>query len=169
MKTAAVPAQITTVEDKIIGGLSPYQLTLVIMPLCFGFLAYAALPPNLHLALYKIGIVVFLELLGLVASVRIKGRMLLQWLLMITRYNLRPRYYVYNKNDPYLRNGVEQNDPTEADPKVADVATTAKVKRPQLDLAQIVKLEGIMADPRAKMRFVMRKGGKTNVVISEVK
>ncbi len=169
MKTATVPAQITTVEDKIVGGLTPYQLTLMIMPLCIGFLAFAALPPNLHLALYKVGTVVILEAIGLVASIRIKDRMLIHWLAIIARYNLRPRYYVYDKNDTYLRDIPEQARKAKQEDKTVSTESADATARPELDMAQMVRLEDIMADPRARLRFITGKDGKLNVIINEVK
>ncbi|HKU18114.1 MAG TPA: hypothetical protein VJP80_02465 [Candidatus Saccharimonadales bacterium] len=166
MKTAAVPAQITTVEDTVIGSITPVQLALMTVPLCIGFLSYVAFPPVLHFTVYKLGLAILLELIGLVASIRIRGKILLQWAVIVARYNMRPRYYVYDKNDPYLRNTAL---PVEyAETKQDEAPRVSQVERPPLDMTQVVKLEGVMADPRAKMRFVMGKEG-THVVIHEIK
>jgi hypothetical protein len=166
MTSVAVPAQITTVEDKIFAGLTPLQLGLMTTPLCVGFLAYAAMPPNFRMVVYKLVIVILLEVIGLVASIRIKDQVLVKWLAVKAHYNLRPRYYVYNKNDLYLRKSTE---PVLAVPKdVSEPVKVASASKPQLDIAQVVKIESIMADPRAKMRFVMGKEG-TSVVIQEIK
>jgi len=169
MTAVAVPAQITTVEDKVFAGLTPLQLTLMAIPLCIGFLAYAALPPNFHMVVYKLAGVIFLELIGLIASLRIKDEVLLRLVVTRLHYNLRPRYYVYDKNDSYLRNipqAVTLTPLTEVSGSTKTVKTDTA--RPKLDMAQVVKMEDIMADPRAKMRFVMGKEG-TNVIIREIK
>jgi hypothetical protein len=169
MKTALVPAQITTVEDKIVAGMTAYQLVLVVAPLCAGFLAYAALPPNLHMALYKIGVVAVLEVVGLALSIQIRGRMVARWLVMILRYNARPRYYVYNKNDAYLRVISGHSDTTATDLELKEKVTPNVKTKPELTVAQMVQAESIMADPRAKLRFVKGKDGKLNAVINEIK
>jgi hypothetical protein len=168
MKRSIVPAQITTVEDHIFGGLSPHQLVLVLSPLCIGFLAYAVLPPNLHLSLYKIILVVVLEALGAALSVRVKDKILLLWIVIILRYNLRPRYYVYNKNDAYLRDmvwsGVEATETTKsAQPK------TIVPELPKLPLADVVRVRAIIDDPRSKLRFDTGKDGRLRVFIQEIK
>jgi hypothetical protein len=166
MTSVAVPAQITTVEDKVFAGLTPLQLGLMTTPLCIGFLAYAAMPPSFSMVLYKLIGVILLEVIGLAASIRIKDQILVKWIVIKMRYNLRPRYYVYNKNDAYLRESVK---PASATPKeVLEPVRITTASKPQLDIAQVVKIESIMADPRAKMRFVMGKEG-TSVVIHEIK
>lgn len=166
MTSVAVPAQITTVEDKVFAGLTPLQLGLMTTPLCVGFLAYAAMPPSFRMVLYKLVGVILLEIIGLAASIRIKDQILVKWIVIKMRYNLRPRYYVYNKNDAYLRESAKPT-PTSAKEESEPVETT-RASKSQLDIAQVVKLESIMADPRAKMRFVMGKEG-TSVVIHEIK
>src|SRR5437868_6746891 len=103
MKTTLVPAQITTVEDKIAGSLSLSQLILLCVPIFLGGAVYALFPPFLHLTLIKTLLVVLLVITFSLFSIRIKGKILLSWLIVIGRYNLRPSYYIYNKNDVHLR------------------------------------------------------------------
>lgn len=167
MKRSVVPAQITTVEDRIFGGLAPHQLVLMLSPLCFGFLMYAVAPPNFHLTLYKIGIAVVLEVVGATLSIRIKDKIVLLWLITVLKYNLRPRYYLYNKNDSFLRPAIV-DEPEKATKKVETPATAAP-KMPALALHDAVRVREIMADPRANLQYIARKDGKLNVVIQEIK
>ena len=171
MKRAIVPAQITTVEDRIVGGLTPYQLALLLLPLCTGFIAYALLPPNFHLVIYKLVGVIVLELIGATLAIRIKDRLLLFWLLIIGRYNARPRFYVYDKNDTFLRDlPTEQAAPAdEPEAVIVKDATQKPAARPHLGLPEIVKLEAIISDPRANLRFKAGKDGKLNAIITEIK
>ncbi len=167
MKRSVVPAQITTVEDHIFGGLAPHQLVLMLSPLCFGFLMYAVMPPNFHLTLYKIGIAAALEIVGATLSIRVKDKIVLLWLITVLKYNLRPRYYLYNKNDNFLRAAAVDEPLETEDKEEAPAATTPKM--PALALHDTVRLGEIMADPRANLRYITRKDGKLSVVIQEIK
>jgi hypothetical protein len=167
MKRSIVPAQITTVEDRVLGNLTPYQAGLISLPLIFGVLFYATLPPHFHLKLYKIGIIVGLELMGAILSIRVNDQMLIFWLIKRLRYNLRPRYYIYDKNDTYLRN-ITDFTPVKA------VKSTAAVTEVQPELQEVpvgyaVPIEEIMADERVNLRFKTSKNGRLHVVANEIK
>lgn len=169
MKRSVVPAQITTVEDRIFGGLAPHQLVLMLAPLCFGFLMYAVMPPNFHLTPYKICVAVVLEIIGATLSIRIKDKIVLLWLITVLRYNLRPRYYLYNKNDTFLRPAiVDEAEIEAATEEKAPIAVSAP-KMPSLALGDAIRVQEIMADPRANLRYITRKDGKLSVVIQEIK
>ena len=98
MKIALVPAQVTSVEDRIIGSLSSTQTLLLIGPLFFGGLLLALAPPYMALSLYKLIIGLGLMSLGAVLAIKIKGKLIGNWLLIYLKYYLRPKLYVYNKN-----------------------------------------------------------------------
>ena len=103
MKQTIVPAQVTTVEDKIAANLSLNQLLLLASPVFINFALYAVLPPILKLSLYKVIIGIILSFFCFLMAIRIKGQILLTRLLLHIRYNFRPRYYLFNKNDKHLR------------------------------------------------------------------
>lgn len=60
MKTSIVPAQITTVEDKVAGNLSLPQLFLLSAPIFIGSLVYLIFPPFMGAASYKL-VIVFVQ------------------------------------------------------------------------------------------------------------
>lgn len=103
MRTTVIPAQITTVEDKIAGSLNLTQIIILMMPVFWTTLVYAIFPPYMHLAWYKLPVVLAVAVLCLILSLRIKGKVVVNWLAVLIRYNLRPKYYLFNKNDSYLR------------------------------------------------------------------
>jgi hypothetical protein len=103
MRTTVIPAQITTVEDKIAGSLSLTQVMLLMIPVIFTTIAYAIFPPRMHIEGYKLVLVFIVLVISLILSLRIKGKVVLNWLVILLRYNTRARYYVFNKNDTYLR------------------------------------------------------------------
>src|SRR5258708_18652430 len=98
MKVTVVPAQVTTIEDRIAGNLGLSQLLLLIAPVFGSSAIYMILPPNMQSAPYKLVLIATLVFVGCLLAIRIKGKILLFWLAIIFRYNLRPKYYVFNKN-----------------------------------------------------------------------
>src|SRR3990167_9406474 len=99
MRTTVIPAQITTVEDKIAGNLNLTQIMLLMVPVIWGTIVYTSLPPTMHIAWYKLPLVLLVLLLSLTLAVRIKGKVVLHWVIILLRYNTRARYYLFNKND----------------------------------------------------------------------
>ena len=98
MKMTVVPAQVTTVEDRIIGNLGFSQILLLIVPVFTATGIFTLLPPFMGGALYKYVLMGVVALLFGLLSIRIKGKILASWLVTILRYNLRPKYYLFNKN-----------------------------------------------------------------------
>lgn len=103
MRTTVIPAQITTVEDKIAGSLNLSQIVLLVIPVIWATVVYSIVPPTFHVTLLKLPIVMVVTILCLVLSLRIKGKVVINWVGVLLRYNLRPKYWVYNKNEAYLR------------------------------------------------------------------
>jgi len=103
MKSTVVPAQITTVEDKIAGSLNFIQIILLVFSLIIGTAFYGLIPPKLHLSSLKIVLMIAeFAVFGLLA-LRYKGRILADWLVIYLRYKARPRIYIFTKNDPQSR------------------------------------------------------------------
>ena len=104
MRSTVIPAQMTTVEDKIAGNLSFTQILLLMTPVFWGTLIYAFAIPTMRLALYKLPVILLVTILCLILAIRIKGKLVLDWLIMILRFRTRPGYYLFDKNDTYQRN-----------------------------------------------------------------
>src|SRR6266496_2004404 len=101
MRATTIPAQITTVEDKIAGNLNMTQVALLAVPIIFTAMAYTAFPPTFHFALYKLPLILLVAILCVVLSIRINGKVLISWLVVVLKFNFRPRYYLFDKNDEY--------------------------------------------------------------------
>lgn len=103
MRSKIIPAQVTTVEDKIAGNLSFTQLLLLLAPLILGMFIYAAFPPTVKLSSYKVILILLLALVFTTLSLRVRGRLVANWISVISAYLLRPKIYLFNKNNSYLR------------------------------------------------------------------
>ena len=123
MRTTSIPAQITTVEDKIAGNLNLTQVILLVVPVLLSTFVYGVLPTRLRFTPYKIPLIILTCMIFFVLSLRIKERVVINWLMVLAAYKLRPHWYLFNKNDLFLRDiAVEAKPKTQAFVKVAKPA-----------------------------------------------
>ena len=170
MKTTTVPAQVTTVEDKIAGNLTLTQIMLFIVPLLIGAAIYLIIPPIMHLTILKFAISLSVLLVFSAMAIRIKGKILLMWAIIIITYNSRPRYFVFNKNDVYLRNAALKDKPKIASAiEIEEEAEVSNLNVSLIPLPQRLQLETILADPRANLHFRTNHKGGLSVHITEIK
>jgi hypothetical protein len=168
MKSTIVPAQITTVEDKIAGSLTLSQLLLLAAPVFGGAMLYILFPPNLRFTPYKIGVSSILLLAFSLMAIRVKGKILLLWAIILVRYNLRPRYHIYDKNETHLRDAGTEPAEADAAADTPEAEQTAIAALPQLSIADTVQLERLLANPQANVTFVPTKKGGLHVTFTEV-
>jgi hypothetical protein len=168
MKVTVVPAQVTTVEDRIAGSLSFSQLVLFALPVFSGSLLYAALPPSMGASLYKIVIIVVIAVVCMVFAIRIKGKIILLWLIVLLRYNLRPKLYLFNKNILIYRENYPEH-PTSSDHTEARAESQQRRMLPtKLSLAETARAYATLDDPVRKLRFETTKKGGLNVRLTEI-
>lgn len=167
MRTTAVPAQVTTVEDRIMGNLGFSQLVLFILPFFVGVGLFVILPPIMHGSLYKYIVMVVIATISSVLAIRIKGKIILLWLITIVRYNIRPKYYVFQKSTAAHR---EEYKLQKADtPEEAKTTDRAKVSElPKLAFHDAVQVLETINKPGSNLRFEMTKKGGLNVRLTEV-
>jgi len=157
MKVTIVPAQVTTVEDRIAGNLGLSQLLLLAMPIFGGSMLYAVVPPFMATSTLKmILITLFAVFCGLFA-IRIKGKIVLLWIVVLLRYRMRPRYYVYDKRSLHGRD-IAQDVITEEDIEEALLPMTQR-RRLNLSTAEVARLHELMEHPGADVSFNTKKGG----------
>jgi hypothetical protein len=169
MRISIVPAQITTVEDKIAGNISVQQAMLLGVPVLFGFIIALVFPPSGQFVAYKIAIVTGLFVICGSLAIRIKDRIVAQWLKLFVIYSARPLHYVYDKNSTYLRS-TEAEEAAVSD-EVIDMQPINKpmVTSSNISPKEFVRLEQFATDTRAGMKFEVGKKGELNVRITEVK
>jgi hypothetical protein len=166
MRTTIVPAQITTVEDKIAGNLGLSQIMLLIAPVFGGSSLFVVLPPFFTYAAYKVMLIAVTALLCGILAVRIKGKILLFWLIAVLRYNLRPAYYIFDKNSMHNR---ELSAAETVEDAIEIVPERAKhLLIPQLSTDDRIVVERVIADPATKLHFTTTKKGVLRVHLTEV-
>jgi len=156
MKMSVVPAQVTTVEDRIAGSLGLSQLLLFAAPIFGGSALYVILPPYFKGATYKAAVIGVVTLLCCLLAIRLKGKLILFWLLTLAQYCARPRYYVYDKRSLHARNDYAVKPAVEE----ADepIMTEHVRKKLSLSTAELVKLQELLINPAANLRLETRKG-----------
>jgi hypothetical protein len=170
MKTATVPAQITTVEDKIAGNLTLKQIVLLASPIFIDFAIYAILPRMLKLNAYKLALMLMTILVVSPSAIRVRNKILLEWAISIIKYNIRPRYYVYNKNTNYLRSE-KLTKPTKKT-ITSETPVNAQTNAGNfLDISheELLQLEHILINNQSNLSFATTKRGGLRVNISESK
>lgn len=165
MKTAIVPAQITTVEDRIAGNLTLQQMVLLIAPVLVDFAIYAVFPVPMKMQAYKMLLMIVFSSLCFMLAIRIKGKLLIHWLVTLAQYNVRPRFYVYNKNDDYLRYIESPVKAAQAETKPDTHEETAFA---EMEFADRLRLEELALNPAANLRFKLKRKGGLGVSITEV-
>lgn len=168
MKQTVVPAQVTTVEDRIVGNLGVGQMVLLSMPVLAAGIVFTILPPALHAALYKLMFLVPFAALCAALSIRIKGKIVLFWIIVRVRYNLRPQYYVFNKNTTANRQLYDRVKATDLPSEEMEKVRPHR-QRSTLTAAERIRTFAAMDNPAAKLAFTTDKKGKLHVRITEVK
>lgn len=168
MKVTVIPAQVTTVEDRIMGTLSFSQMILLVLPVFLSAALFAALPPVMSGSLCKYILMATLASVCCILAIRIKGKILAFWFIIILRYNLRPKLYLFDKNTTVYREQYETSqteEPVVEDDKNAKTMTTSS----HLPFDEAMKLVARLENPTSSLRFETTKKGALHVRFTEVK
>lgn len=166
MKVTVVPAQVTTIEDRIMGSLSLSQLMILLLPVFVGAAIFAGFPPAMGSALYKYVLIGILAVICLILSIRIKGKIVALWIVTVLRYNLRPKYYLFNKNVTTLRQDYAE---IKAEPeKKSESAKDKKLTIPKLGTLETARVLAAIENPASNLRFETTKKGGLHVRLTEV-
>ncbi len=149
MRTTIIPAQITTVEDTIAGNLNLTQILLLISSLFINTFIYSFLPVRLAFTTYKIPLMVLVFAVCITLSLRIKQRIVLNWLVILATYAIRPHIYLFNKNAEFARHVVVHN---EKPPKVHS-KVQAPVLKAQPRLTLPFDYNSLIRNPSLNIRF----------------
>lgn len=167
MRTTAVPAQVTTVEDRIMGNLGFSQLALFVLPVFVGAGLFVILPPLMHGSLYKYVVIAVIATICAILAIRIKGKIILLWLITIVRYNLRPKHYVFQKSTVAHREEYKTQKTEESEE--AKISHEKKVSQlPKLAFHDAAYVLEAINKPGSNLRFEMTKKGGLNVRLTEV-
>ena len=169
MRTTVIPAQITTVEDKIAGSLNLTQILILMIPIFWTTIVYTLFFPTMRLALYKFPLILIVLFACLLLSLRVKGKVVLNWLIILLTYNLRPRYYLSNKNDSYLRTldlPISQKKPLRLLKRTT--RDEAKQNVPKFSLREFIKFDNLIGNPKYTISYKSGRKGGINVAFEQI-
>lgn len=169
MRVTVVPAQVTTVEDRIIGSLGFTQILLLVVPVFTSAGIFALAPPFMGIATYKYALMATTTLIFCLLAIRIKGKIVASWLATILRYNLRPKYYLFNKNTMALR----EDYPVRNTSKTTNTVKASSPKKAanyhiEIDPLSATRILAAIENPTADIRFETDRKGGLHVRFSEV-
>jgi hypothetical protein len=165
MKTAVLPAQITTVEDRITANLSLKQIILMITPVIMSGFIYFVLPPFSRLTAYKVVLSCLVMIIFSGLAYRLSGKIILDWLITRGRYSLRPRIYVYQK-DVIFDDNEGENKSTGSN--IKETRHQSKTtKRIHINYDQLAQLQALVHENNSHMVFKTSKKGGLNVSVSQ--
>lgn len=168
MRSTVVPAQVTTVEDRIMGSLGFSQLALLVLPVFVAAGIFVFLPPFMHGSIYKYVVIAFVAITMGILAIRIKGKIVLLWLVTIGRYNYRPKYYLFSKNtDEFRANPLVRLKPDKA--KVKTVKQRSIIEVPKLALHDAAHVLETIQKQNSNLRFELNKKGGLRVRFSQIK
>ena len=155
MRTTIIPAQITTVEDKIAGSLNMTQILILMFPVLWTALVYILFIPTMKLAPYKLGLIGIVILICLVLVIRIKDKIVAEWLGVVLRYQFRPKYWLYNKNDIANRIIDVPDIPDIAISKRKTIKQASNDQKAEINISDLVRLEQLIDSGKVAVRYQM--------------
>lgn len=169
MKTTVVPAQITTVEDRIAGNLTFAQILLLILPLSISTLTYVVIGPRSRLTIMKGDLMLFEWFVLGVLSVRVNGKIVADWLRLFLRFTLRPCLYVFTKNDLASREmpGFSPINPLDTPQGTEELKP--ELAYPTLSEIDQFAVDQLLENPGLSIRFQLSKKGGVDVSLAAVK
>ena len=168
MRVSVVPAQVTTVEDRIIGYLGFIQILILVSAILCGAVVFVVLPPMMGEAWYKYGIIAAVLTVGSILSIRVRGVILAHWVSIIVRYNQRPMYYVADKNTMAYRQRDKDKDDQAYMPVHTSPGTVSCHQPVLLDASARAKARAVIDDPAAHIRIATDTKGGVHVRITQV-
>lgn len=168
MKMTVVPAQVTTVEDRIIGNLGFSQILLLIVPVFIVAGVFVLIPPFMGGAIYKYIIMGVAALIFCILAIRIKGKIVALWLVTLLRYNTRPKYYIFNKNTTILRESYQNAKESDGSEETTKAKSIKRVTLNRLDIPATARVLATIENPAARVRFETGKKGKLHVRLTEI-
>jgi hypothetical protein len=167
MKSTIVPAQITTVEDRIAGNFTFSQLAVLTAPVAISASMYILLAPKLQLSLVKFLLMAVVFVVICPLAIRIRDKTVAAWLVLYTRYALRPRVYVHTKADPVHRTiGLSNSEPTTEIETGHEKKPAAYVPQP---VHEQLRIKELLEDPALSVSFEFAQNGGVDVSLTPVK
>jgi hypothetical protein len=140
------------------------------VPVFWTTAVYALFAPTMHLTLYKYPLSGIVLLISLILSLRVRGTVVFNWLLILVAYRFRPKTYVFNKNDAYMRTvDVIPIDTKPVTRKAKSVNKSPSETLVQVSIGEYTQLERLIRDKRLAISYRTNGKGGLNVAFSQAR
>lgn len=167
MKTTVVPAQITSVEDRIAGNFTFSQVILLIFALLISAALYLVIPPRTGFSAIKISLIAINLIIFCGLAIRWNGKIVAQWLVVYFQFTNRPRIYTFTKNDLTARSVPQEI--VEKKKVKKRVEEKAIITETPLTISEQLQLKSLIDNSSLSMSFELSKKGGVNVSLSPTK
>ena len=157
MRTTIIPAQITTVEDKVAGSLNMTQVLILMTPILWTAIVYILLMPSMKLTSFKLVLIIISTTISGILALRIKDKIVAEWLGVLLKYRLRPKYWLYNKNDVTSR---IVDIPDIPDIVLVPRKSSEKAinkQKTEIDIADLVRFEQLIDSGKVAVSYSLKK------------
>lgn len=157
MRTTIIPAQITTVEDKVAGSLNMTQVLILMTPILWTAIVYILLMPSMKLTSLKLVLIIISTTISGILALRIKDKIVAEWLGVLLKYRLRPKYWLYNKND--ITNRIV-DIPDIPDIVLVPRKSSKKVinkQKTEINIADLVRFEQLIDSGKVAVSYLIKK------------
>jgi hypothetical protein len=115
--------------------------------------------PAMKFCTYKTVLILFIFLISVILAIRVKNKIVASWLGILISYQLKPRYYLFNKND--LTNRIVDLPiiSTKKAKKEIKVINTTRVKTNEISLSELIKMEDLVDSGKVALRYQFDKKG----------
>lgn len=156
MRTTIIPAQITTVEDKVAGSLNMTQVLILMTPILWTSIVYILLMPSMRLTSLKLVLIIISTTISGILALRIKDKIVAEWLGVVLRYQFRPKYWLYNKNDTTNRIIDIPDIPDIAISKRKITKKASSDQKTEINISDLVRLEQLIDSGKVAVRYQMK-------------
>ena len=157
MRTTIIPAQITTVEDKVAGSLNMTQVLILMTPILWTAIVYILLMPSMKLTSFKLVLIIISTTISGILALRIKDKIVAEWLGVLLKYRLRPKDWLYNKND--ITNRIV-DIPDIPDIELVPRKSFKKVinkQKTEINIADLVRFEQLIDSGKVAVSYLIKK------------
>ena len=168
MRTQVIPAQITTVEDRIAGNYSLKQILILLTPVLFATVIFVIVPPTMVINWLKIVAISAFGVISTTMAIRIKGKLIIDWIVVLLKYNNRPKYYIFNKNDVDYRDIVLAKKERVTSAKSEKINSATERLIPSITVQNLIQLEDLIHNKKFDIRFRTAKKGGLNVAFEKI-
>ena len=157
MRTTIIPAQITTVEDKVAGSLNMNQVLILMTPILWTAIVYILPMPSMKLTSLKLVLIIISTTISGILALRIKDKIVAEWLGVLLKYRLRPKYWLYNKND--ITNRIV-DIPDIPDIVLVPRKSSRKVinkQKTEINIADLVRFEQLIDSGKVAVSYLIKK------------